>query len=400
MGAVRELFEEFLRINSQNEISIEKMREDIGDKIDKICLYGAGSAGIAFLYYLRDVGIEPRYFVDKNPDKQGSFCEGLEVIAPDQILPLVGEQALVIVTINTDGKRYCKSFEEALRKGGHAGVHNMLRACGVKNDIDYTYFRRCHKLFHGDPYNLPSCSDVYHMLDHIADMETVYFYLADDLSKDIYLKILRFRLIDDSITVPTLSQEKQYFEYELYPRRKDEVFIDCGAYDGISARTFLKENSGQFEGYYGFEPDKRNFEALSGYRNGLPERVREKMHIYEKAVYDHNNGICLYELHGPGSFAADIGTNRVESARIDDILNGDRASYIKMNIEGSELPALRGAEQTIRTYQPRLAIAGYHKTWDLWEIPLLIKEYVPSYRIYLRSYMNHLSFVFYCVCDE
>lgn len=400
MSVVREVFEEFVRVNSQNEISIEKMKEDIGNKIDKICLYGAGSAGIAFLYYLRDVGIEPRYFVDKNPDRQGSICEGVEVIAPDQILSLVGEQALIIVTINTDGKRYCKSFDEALRKGGHAGVHDMLRSCGVKNDIDYTYFRRCHKLFHGDPYNLPSCSDVYCMLEHIGELESVYSYLSDDLSRDIFLKILRFRLIDDSITIPTLSQEKQYFEYDLYPRRRDEVFIDCGAYNGISARTFFEENNGQFEGYYGFEPDRRNFEALSDYRNALPEKVRAKMRIYEKAVYDHDRGIGLYELHGPGSFAADIGTSMVESARIDDILNGDRASYMKMNIEGSELAALRGAEHTIRTYKPRLAIAGYHKTWDIWEIPKLIKEYVPSYKIYLRSYMNHLSFVFYCVCEE
>lgn len=396
MSKVREIFDEFELFNSQNEISIEKMKEDLGDKLSKICLYGAGSAGIAFLYYLRDAGIEPRYFVDKNQIRWGTVCEGLEVIAPEQIIELLGEDALVIVTINTDGKRYCKSFEEALRKGGHAGVHKMLRECGVKNDIDYTYFRRCHKLFHGDPYNLPSCSDVYCMLEHIEDLEEVYSYLADDLSREVFLKILRFRLIDDSLTIPTMQQDRQYFEYELCPRREDEIFIDCGAFNGISAKTFFEENNNQFEKYYGFEPDSKNYMALAQFMSEQPEKIRNRMKIYEKAVYDHNAGVMLYELNGPGSFVADIGRQRVETIKIDDALQGEKATYIKMNIEGSELQALRGAEGTIETYKPRLAVAGYHKTWDLWEVPKLIRKYNGSYKIYLRSYMNHISFVYYC----
>ena len=67
-----------------------------------------------------------------------------------------------------------------------------------------------------------------------------------------------------------------------------------------------------------------------------------------------------------------------------------------MNIEGSELKALAGAQETIKKYKPALAVAGYHKTWDLWEVPLVIRRYDPGYRINLRSYMNHLSFVYYC----
>lgn len=50
-----------------------------------------------------------------------------------------------------------------------------------------------------------------------------------------------------------------------------------------------------------------------------------------------------------------------------------------MNIEGSEVSALRGAEYTIRNYYPRMAIMGYHKTSDLWKVPLLIKEYYGDY---------------------
>lgn len=395
MSEVLKIFEEFHKVRDRIEISIEEMKADIGHRMDKICLYGAGSAGIAFLYYLRDIGIEPRYFVDKNESRWGKLCEGIEIISPEQIIPLVGEEALVIVTINTDGKRYCKSFEEALRKGGHTGVHQMLREKGVKYDIDYTYFRRCHSLFHGDPYNLPSCSDIEIMLGHIGEIEEVYGWLADDLSRDIFLKILKFRLIDDSISIPTNVQDKQYFEYDFYPKRNDEVFIDCGAYDGISLRTFLKENDAKFDMYYGIEPDRENYIKLRNYIDSLPEELRERIHSYNCAAGSKKEAARLYALHGPGSFMADIGTEIINTDTIDNIVGENKVTYIKMNIEGSELSAIQGAERSIKRHKPKLAVAGYHKTWDLWEIPRLLKSYNPEYKLYLRSYMNHISFVYY-----
>ena len=147
MNRIDSIYEEFDKIRSEIEISIEKMKSDLGNMINKIVLYGAGSAGIAFLKYLNDAGIYPVCFADGKPEKQGQFCEGLEIISPENIAARFGADALVIVTINTDGKRYCKSFEEALRIGGHSGVHRRLSEAGCRNVIDYTYFRRCHSLF-------------------------------------------------------------------------------------------------------------------------------------------------------------------------------------------------------------------------------------------------------------
>lgn len=397
MNRVCEIFEEFHCVCDGIEMSVEDMKKELEKYHGKVCLYGAGSAGIAFLYYLRRIQVEPVCFVDKSPARRGTFCEGVEVVGPDQLMEKVGKDALVIVTINTDGKRYCKSFAEELRRGGHTGVHRMLHEIGMENVVDYTFFRRCHGLFQGDPYNLPSCSDVYLMDRNMEEIQEVYGHLADDLSRDVFEKILRFRLVDDSISVPTMPQEKQYFEYGFYPKRDDEVFVDCGAYDGISARTFLKENGNRFEGYYGFEPDPVNYAALEAYVRTLLPDIQGRMRIMDKAVSDSDGGMLLYELNGPGSFAADIGKTRVGTVTIDEALDGGKATYIKMNIEGCELAALRGAGQTIRQNHPRLAVAGYHKTWDLWEVPLLILRTDPSYRFYLRSYMNHISFVYYAV---
>ncbi len=100
-------------------------------------------------------------------------------------------------------------------------------------------------------------------------------------------------------------------------------------------------------------------------------------------------------MNGPGTFQAETGPKIVPTDTIDCILQGKRASYIKMNIEGSEIAALKGAENTIKTYMPRLGIMGYHKTSDLWKVPLLIKKYNNDYRISLRSYMKNVAFIYY-----
>ena len=397
MNVVNEIFDEFHSVCNEIEMSLDDMKRELEKYHGKVCLYGAGSAGIAFLYYLRRIAVEPAFFVDKNAARWGTVCEGVEVIGPEQIVEKVGKDALVIVTINTDGKRYCKSFADELRRGGHTGVHRMLHELGIENVVDYTCFRRCHELFQGDPYNMPSCSDVYLMDRHMEEIQEVYDHLADDLSREVYEKILRFRLIDDSIVVPTMPQDKQYFEYGFYPKREDEVFVDCGAFNGISSRTFFQENQNQFDGYYGFEPDPINYEALRTYVASLPMEMQNKMKILDQAVYDSDKGVQLYELNGPGSFVADIGKTRIDTVTIDQVINGNKATYIKMNIEGSELPALRGAKNTIAENHPRLAIAGYHKTWDLWEVPLQILQIDSRYKFYLRSYMNHISFVYYAI---
>ncbi len=392
---LEDIFEEYREKKELININIADMKDNLGDFAENIVLYGAGSAGIAFLHYLRDIGVFPKFFSDGNPDKWGQNCEGLEIINYKDIVTRLGEEALVIVTINTDGVRYCKSFAEALRMGGHAGVHRKLHDVGCKNVIDYTFFRRCVDLFRGDRYNLPSCSDIYSMEQNEAKICEVWELLEDEKSREIYEKLVRFRMLDDTIMIPSEPQDNQYFEYVFFPKRDDEVFVDCGAYNGISLNAFLRENNNLFKYYYAFEPDGYNYKLLVEYINSLPQGIRERIYTFNRAVYDSDEEMRLYSLKGPGSFLADIGTQTTKGIRIDNVVEKTGATFIKMNIEGAEIQALEGAQETIRSCAPRLAIAGYHKTSDLWEVPLLIKSLNKKYKINLRTYMNNVSFIYY-----
>ena len=80
------------------------------------------------------------------------------------------------------------------------------------------------------------------------------------------------------------------------------------------------------------------------------------------------------------------GSNIVKVDSIDNVCREDRVTFIKMDIEGSEAEALRGAEKIIRRDKPRLAISIYHKPQDYFEIPFLVKEMVPEYKLYIRHH--------------
>ena len=84
-----------------------------------------------------------------------------------------------------------------------------------------------------------------------------------------------------------------------------------------------------------------------------------------------------------GSRIQDIVINVIS---IDEKLNGNPVSVIKMDIEGSELEALKGAERTIKKFKHGLAICVYHKPEDIIEIPSKILELNPDYKLYLCHY--------------
>ena len=61
-------------------------------------------------------------------------------------------------------------------------------------------------------------------------------------------------------------------------------------------------------------------------------------------------------------------------------------TFIKMDIEGAEIDALRGAAEIVRQDKPVLALCVYHLQSDIWKIPLLMRELFHDYRFYLRCY--------------
>jgi hypothetical protein len=123
----------------------------------------------------------------------------------------------------------------------------------------------------------------------------------------------------------------------------------------------------------------------------MPNHNRIK--IFNMGIWDSECDIT-YSI---GNSQSTIGTGEGKGhvVPLDNILKNEKVTFIKMDIEGAEPHALRGARNIIRTQKPKLAICTYHDFRHLWEIPLYIKELVPEYKIYLR---HHTKLEYETVC--
>lgn len=75
----------------------------------------------------------------------------------------------------------------------------------------------------------------------------------------------------------------------------------------------------------------------------------------------------------------------VRTIRLDDLFKDDKVTIIKMDVEGTERQVLEGGLNIIQKQNPRLCVCIYHKSKDLWEIPLFIKSVNSGYKIAIRQ---------------
>lgn len=182
--------------------------------------------------------------------------------------------------------------------------------------------------------------------------------------------------------------EGPYFDEQIFVPRENEIFVDGGAYHGETVLDFCKWCS-TYKKIYSFEADKQNFEGLQ--KNLINYKINN-IELYNMALWDKKeilNFKYSENTNGTGSLINEDGGECVKACSLDEILNGEPVTFIKMDIEGAELRALQGAAKTIKNYLPRLAICIYHKPEDILEIPLYILELDPRYQFKIRHYSTY-----------
>lgn len=202
---------------------------------------------------------------------------------------------------------------------------------------------------------------------------------------DIYRQILDYGINPNDIYRPVrqwwMGKDAQYFDSEIMVPVDCEIFIDGGALDGTDSIHFIDWCKGKYDGIYAFEPDGLNYGKLM-------EAGRGKKNFFacQKGLWDRSTELGFSSGNGESSRISKEGKTRIKAVSIDEELKGLPVTFVKMDIEGSELKALCGAEKTIREYKPRLAICVYHGREDILEIPFKVLEFYPGYRLYLRHY--------------
>lgn len=174
-----------------------------------------------------------------------------------------------------------------------------------------------------------------------------------------------------------------YLDFPTFNPAEDEVFIDCGCYKGETVFDFLNWCGGKYKKIYAFEPDSNNFKICQDQFKDL-----DNISLIKSGLWKSNTNLFFSEDSTDSSKISKNGLTRIEVKTLDSILLGEKASFIKMDIEGSELEALEGATKTIINYRPKLAISVYHNRKDLYSIALFLKKIVDDYHFGLRTYSS------------
>lgn len=158
---------------------------------------------------------------------------------------------------------------------------------------------------------------------------------------------------------------KDLNRYEkFYKVSTNDVILDAGANEGILSLIYANK-VGPMGLIYSFEPDSKNRTLFS--RNvSLNDDIRN-IHLSKKGLWEHTGKLNFYESGTVSSSILYEGPNAVKSSidviSIDDFvleLNIKKLDFIKMDIEGAEVEAIRGAKDTIKSLKPNFAIASYH----------------------------------------
>lgn len=227
-------------------------------------------------------------------------------------------------------------------------------------------------------------------LPHLEGYEWAYNFFEDELSKDIIIQRIACYLLGDSVDKST---SPQYFEDGIVHLNDDEVFVDCGFFTGDTAEEFVRQTGGKFRHIYGFEPDEY---ASSKAANFI--QTHDNVTHIPKGIYSCDTTLKFMSTFGAsaasGGNIIDTDAENVIKIQVTSIDNyfadiSDKPTFIKMDIEGSEGNALRGAEHTIRNYRPKLAVCVYHKPEDIYVLPKLVSSYRSDYKYCLRHYANY-----------
>ena len=333
---------------------------------DRLVLFGAGPLGKAVLDGLRKAGVEPLAFADNNRNLWDQQVMELPVLSPAQAVEQHGQTACFVVTIYQGSAARCQ-----------------LVSLGCQRVVAFSPLL----WKYADVFIPECCLELPHrLIEQCHSIRQCYAILADEPSKTELREQLLWRYwLDFSALSPPLDASQTYFPLDLLSPALDEVFVDCGSFDGESTRCFHRHWGGEFCHVFAFEPDPANRGALA---SNLKEMgIDDRLTVMPYAVGDTNGQVSFA---CDGSVTSRVTTREagraIECRRLDDIDWPLTPTYIKMDIEGAELEALSGGRELLRRHQPVLAVCTYHRSEHLWQIPNLIRSISPEYHVFLRRY--------------
>ncbi len=224
--------------------------------------------------------------------------------------------------------------------------------------------------------------------------------LDDEFSKRTYQTVICNRMQgrgERELRRITQNEREQYFSPDLISL-KQEYFVDCGAYNGDTIRNFLDCTHDGVGKIYAFEPNRDNFDALKSFLETKCADIPYQ--VYNLGTWNEQKTL-RFSGAGTGGAITEEGDTEIEVDSLDHVLEGEKVTFIKMDVEGSETQSLLGAKKIILEQRPILAICIYHSMEDMACIPVMLSEWLQDYRYYIRHYtLTSAETVFYAIPKE
>lgn len=206
----------------------------------------------------------------------------------------------------------------------------------------------------------------------------VYEMLADEQSKKVYECVIRSKLTGE--LSPLFECETDAEEgWSIINPGLNESYLDLGAYTGDTIQGFLDHTDGKYRHIIAVEPDSKNFKKLKNSVEGL-----HNVTLFEGCIAQ-SAGTRMYAMDG-GRKSHSLERNGVDipAISVDELVGKEPVTFIKMDVEGMEAEAIMGASKTICNNNLVMQIAAYHRSEDLFHLPLLIDSIRPGGAYYLR----------------
>lgn len=217
------------------------------------------------------------------------------------------------------------------------------------------------------------CAEYYS--DKKTEFDYIYNLLADEISKKVFSNIINYKLTGDIKYLFSCETECEE-PYASFCKLSDkETYLDLGAYRGDTVLSFCNRVK-NWNSIVAVEPDKKTYEKLKAATSDI------KSINYINAFAGDRSGTTSFNMNGSRGVGKGGACVTVEMITVDSI--NIAPTFIKMDIEGAEAVAIKGAQYTIKKHKPKMQIAAYHRSEDLIDIPKTVLGLVRDYKIYLR----------------
>ena len=321
-----------------------------------ILIYGMGNGADKIISVFEKYGIEYKDVFASDGFVRGHSYKGKRVLSYSEAIEAYGNDIIIVLSFGSSLPDVMQRMYELDKK--HEFYSPDVPVCpGELFNEDF---------FDENIFSLLKARELFH----------------DERSKEIFDDIIRYKL-SGRLEYLKSTECSENETFDILSLSRYTSYLDLGEYNGDTVRKFLN-TCPNLKNIYAFEPDLRNFKKLSLYAEG---ETRADIKAFNFAAWDANEALTFSSSGNRNSSNAATASHQtkyinINARRADDIIKN--VDFIKYDVEGSEYKAIAGSKKIIENSSPDMLISMYHRSEDMYELPILINSLNSEYKLYLR----------------